>query len=160
MLYQIVKLGLIKKSYAFSDQSGVERYRVESRLFGSKYRLRNSQGETLIEFAAHLASYEFVRNGQKVARMPIHLFRSASYDSYVELSSGQRIQIKKDLWGDKYILVDESGELAKASRPHIAGSEKGYLETRGGEDDLLLLALYVAIDDDSSRKGTGPGSGP
>jgi uncharacterized protein YxjI len=160
MLYQIVKLGLIKKSYAFSNQSGVERYRVESRPFLSKYWLKNSQGEALIEFVVHMASYEFVQNGQKVARMPIHLFRSPSHDSHVELSSGRRIQIKKDLWGDKYILVDESGELAKASRPHIAGSEKGYLETRGGEDDLLLLALYVAIDHDSSRKSSGPGSGP
>ena len=107
-----------------------------------------------------MVSYEFVQNGQKVARMPIHLFRSPSHDSHVELSSGRRIQIKKDLWGDKYILVDESGELAKASRPHIAGSEKGYIETRGGEDDLLLLALYVAIDHDSSRKSSSPGSGP
>ena len=88
MLYQIVKLGLIKKSDAFSDQFGVERYRVESRPFRSKYRLKNSQGEMLIEFAAHLASYEFARNGQKLARMPIHLFRGPSHDSHVELSSG------------------------------------------------------------------------
>jgi uncharacterized protein YxjI len=156
MRYLLNKPGLFKRRYVISDQSGAERYRIDTTMFGNKYKLRNNEGETLIEIVDQtFKGYEFFRNGQKLARIPIGFFRRLSH---AELSNGRNIKISRNFWGNRCVLSDESGELATARRPLIPASKIGHIDLPEGEEELLLLAIYIAVDIELNRS-SGPGAG-
>jgi uncharacterized protein YxjI len=156
MRYHLNKPGLFKRHYVISDQSGAERYRIDTTMFGNTYNLRNNEGDTLIEIVDHrFKGYEFVRNGQTLARMPMRFFRRLSH---AELPNGRNINITRNIWGTRCVLSDESGELATARRPLFSASKIGHIDLPEGEDELLLLAIYIAVDIELNR-GSGE-SGP
>jgi uncharacterized protein YxjI len=158
MRYLLNKPGLFKRRYVISDPSGAERYRIDTTMFGNKYKLRNNEGDTLIEIVDQtFKGYEFVRDGQKLARIPMGLFRRLSH---AELSNGRNIKISRNFWGTRCVLSDESGELAVAKRPLIPASKIGHIDIPEGEDELLLLAIYIAVDIELNRSGDGGGGSP
>jgi uncharacterized protein YxjI len=150
MRYQIVQDKLFGKGmFSITDDSGAVRFEVSGRR-----SLCDPQGAELLAIRRHPLGrqVDIVGSGQLVASVHVKGLGMAE-DYNVDGPSGQ-LSAAGDFGGRNYTLTVPSGSVIAMVSAQPGFRERFNAETAAGQDDVLLLAVILAIEElrDSKRK--------
>lgn len=153
MRYQIrEKLIAIGEDSTIKDERGQDVYWVDNKLFRirSEFQLKNMQGQVLAVIQRKLLAlrpvWEIWRDGKQVAvvrRSFIKIFR----DKFeVDVPGPDDLEIGGDIFNHNYTFRRGGQDVAQVSKAWIALTDTFGVDIRTGEDDVLILASVIVID--------------
>lgn len=155
--YRLRQLVLsIGNDFTIEDEHGRPVYFVDGAAFtlNGRFDLKDMQGNTLLTIAGQFSipkSMTISRGGQVIARVQKELaFFATSID--VTLHDGTHIAISGDILSREFTLRRGEATIAHVSQQWFALGDTYGIEIAPGEDEPLLLALAVAIDDMAHNK--------
>jgi uncharacterized protein YxjI len=141
----------IGSDFTIEDEQGRPVYFVDGAAFSlhGRYDLKDMQGNTLVTIAGQFSipkSMTISRGNQPVARVAKELaLFAASFD--VALADGTHLGIAGDILGHEYAIRRGAATIAQVSKQWFSLGDTYGIDIVAGEDEPLLLALAVAIDD-------------
>jgi uncharacterized protein YxjI len=118
----------IRKTLAFEDPEGHELLQIQER----KLRVR----ETM----------EIERDGDSVAKVQRKMISPFRERFKVELASGGEYEVKGDIVDHDYHFERDGKEIAQVSKRWFRARDTYGIEIEPGENDALILAAAVCID--------------
>lgn len=153
MRYQLrQKLLSFGDDYIIRDEGGRERFYVDGRAFsiGDKLSFQDMAGNELAFIRQRLLAigktYEIERDGHTTV-VHKHLFTFLSCKFSIDVPGPNDLEAKGSLLDMEYQFVDTRGrKVAEVSKRWFALSDTYGVEVADGQDDVLMLACAVVID--------------
>jgi uncharacterized protein YxjI len=139
-------------SFTIRDESGQSVYKVDSRLLslGDHLTLRDMQGVEQATISQKLLSwgptYEISRGGQRLAVVKKELFTFFRTSFEVDVPGPNDLKAEGDFWHREYTFLRGETAVARVSQQFFSMTDTYGIEVASGEDDVLILASAVVID--------------
>jgi uncharacterized protein YxjI len=141
----------IGNDFTIEDDQGRPVYFVDGAAFtlNGRYDLKNMQGDVLLTLAGQFSipkSMTITRAADVVARVMKQL---ALFETNIDvtLEDGSHLAIHGDVFAHEFTLRRGEATIAHISRQWFSLGDTYGIDIAPGEDEPLLLALAVAIDD-------------
>lgn len=147
------KLISIGEDYTIEDESGHAVYRVDGKV------LRIRETFVLEDMAGHEAatirekklairdSMKILRGGETIATVKKALISPFTDRFDVEVEGGEDLKVKGDLLDHDYEIRRGGDVIAQVSKRWFTLRDTFGIDIAEGEDDALILAIAVALDD-------------
>ena len=153
MRYQMKEAWLsLGDSFTIRDESGQSVYQVDSRLLslGDHLTLRDMEGRERATISQKLLSwgptYEILRDGQRLAVVKKELFTFFRTSFEVDVPGPDDLMAEGDFWHREYTFLRGRTPVARVSQEFFSMTDTYGIEIAPGEDDVLILAAAVVID--------------
>ncbi|HEV2374511.1 MAG TPA: LURP-one-related family protein [Streptosporangiaceae bacterium] len=144
------KVRSLSGAFDISDEHGGECYRVRGKLLSAadKLSLQDTSGRELAliqqRVGLHGLRYEIARSGEVAAR--VTATAPVRQQMTVETPDGAQVAVTGDILGRKYELARDGSVIAAVSTRWALGGGSFGADIADGEDQVLLLAVVVAIE--------------
>ena len=155
------KLLAFGDDFAIKDENGRDRYYVDGKAFsiGDKLSFQDMSGNELVRIEQKVLSlvttYRIYRGGQLAAtvrKKPFTFFRDVFE---LEDAAPGDLDAKGDFLDREYVFTRDGRTVATVSKRFFSFTDTYGVEIAEGEDDVLILAATVVIDqcshDDENR---------
>lgn len=138
--------------FTIKDENGVDRYFVDGKVFsiGDKLSFQDMAGNELARIEQKVLSlfktYRIYRGGQLIAtvkKKPFTLFRDAFE---LEDAAAGDLDAQGDFFDREYTFTRDGRTVAVVSKRFFSWTDTYGVEVSDGEDDVLILAATVVID--------------
>jgi uncharacterized protein YxjI len=147
--YEITQNKLLEKGlFSIVDDSGTLRFTIPG-----NWSICDSSGEELaaINWHAFRRQADILRNGQVVAS--VHVAGLSAGENYSIDSPAGQFAASGDFSGHRYTLTGPGGGTVATVTRQLGFRESFDAEIAPGQDDVLLLAVVLAIEDIRDRRG-------
>lgn len=145
-------LGLVE-DFDINDENGRPVYNVDNKWFSLRetFVLGDMQGQEVATIQAKLldirATMNISRGGKPLATVRKALLTLLGERFDVELAAGGELEVQGDIFDHEYSILREGAPVAQISKRWLALSDTYAVEIALGEDDGLILAVVVALDE-------------
>ena len=152
--------GRIGDDFRIRDESGADVYFVDGKAFsiGSKLSFQDMKGNELAFIRQKLLNwsptYEIWRNGALAAVVRKELFALLHHRFTVDVPGPDDLEAEGDFLDHEYTLRRSGRVVATVSKRWFALGDTYGIEVADGEDDVLVLASTVVIDE-ACHRGDG-----
>ena len=155
MLYQMrQKLLSWGNDFTIQDADGQDCFFVDGAAFslGKKLSFQTMDGTEVAFIQQKLLSwgptYEIHRDGRHYATVKKELFRFFSTKFEVDIPGPDDLHVEGNFWDYDYRFerVTDGRSIAAVSKKHFAWTDSYGIDIEPGEDDVLILATAVVID--------------
>jgi uncharacterized protein YxjI len=138
--------------YYIRDDDGRDVYHVDGKAisWGGQLSLKDLEGRELAFIKQKLLklspTYEIYRNDELVAVVKKELFALLHHRFTVDVPGPDDLEAKGDFLDHEYVFTRGGREVARVSKRWLSLSDTYGVETEDGEDDVLILASAVVVD--------------
>ena len=138
--------------YYIRDDDGREMYLVDGKAisWGGQLSFKDMEGHELAFIKQKLMklspTYEIFRNGELAAVVKKELFAFLHHRFTVDVPGPDDLEAKGDFLDHEYVFTRGDREVARVSKRWLSLSDTYGVETEPGEDDVLILASAVVVD--------------
>ncbi|MDB4882259.1 MAG: hypothetical protein JWL95_1025 [Gemmatimonadetes bacterium] len=138
--------------YYIRDDQGREVYLVDGKAisWGGQLSFRDMEGRELAFIKQKLLklspTYEIYRDGELAAVVKKELFALLHHRFTVDVPGPDDLEARGDFLDHEYVLTRGDREVARVSKRWLSLSDTYGVETADGEDDVLILASAVVVD--------------
>jgi uncharacterized protein YxjI len=131
---------------------GHEIYRVDGKAisWGGQLSFQDLDGNELAFIKQKLLklspTYEIYRNGELAAVVKQELFALLHHRFTVDVPGPNDLEARGDFLDHEYVFTRGEHEVARVSKRWLSLSDTYGVETVAGEDDVLILASAVVVD--------------
>ena len=146
------KLLSLGDDYYIRDDQGREVYLVDGKAFsiGAKLSFRDLEGNELAFIRQKLfnlaPTYEIHRDGRLAAVVKRELFSFLHHRFTVDVPGPDDLEARGDFLDHEYTFTRGDREVATVSKRWLALSDTYGVDVADGEDDVLILASAVVVD--------------
>jgi uncharacterized protein YxjI len=158
------KLFSIGGDFMIKDAQGTDVYFVDGKAIsiGRRLIIKDMKGETEATIQQHLIAlvpaFEISRRGKPSATISKRFFSPIFDRLKVDLPGWDDIEVRGDLFDHEYTFSRQGREVARVSKRWISLTDSYGVDIDDQEDDVLILASAVVIDeilDDERKKRAG-----
>jgi uncharacterized protein YxjI len=138
--------------YTIKDDEGRELYLVDGKAisFGGQLSFRDMDGRELAFIKQKLfklsPTYEIHRSGELAAVVKQELFALLHHRFTVDVPGPDDLEAEGDFLDHEYVFTRGGREVATVSKRWFALADTYGVEVAEGEDDVLILASAVVVD--------------
>jgi uncharacterized protein YxjI len=138
--------------YHIRDEQGRDVYLVDGKAisFGGQLSFRDLEGKELAFIRQKLfnfsPTYEIHRNGELAAVVKRELFALFHHRVTVDVPGPNDLEAKGDFFDHEYSFTRGGREVATVSKRWFSWADTYGVEVGEGEDDVLILASAVVVD--------------
>jgi uncharacterized protein YxjI len=138
--------------YYIRDDAGREVYRVDGKAisWGGQLSFNDLEGKELAFIKQKMfklsPTYEIYRNGDLAAVVKKELFALLHHRFTVDVPGPDDLEARGDFLDHEYVFTRGDREVATVSKRWLSLSDTYGVETVDGEDDVLILASAVVVD--------------
>lgn len=153
----------IGEDFTIEDESGNPAFEVDGRFMSllETFELKDRQGNVVITIRGKLmslrAKMDVFRGDDVVATITKALFSPFHEKFQVELAGGGALRVDGDLFDHEYSLRRDDSVIASISKRWFTFSDTYGIDIAPGEDEPLILAIAVALDEMSHDSNEGGG---
>jgi uncharacterized protein YxjI len=146
--------------YYIRDDAGREAYFVDGKVFslGGQLSLKDLEGHELAfirQKLLHLSpTYEIHRNGELAAVVKQALFAFLHHRFTVDVPGPDDLEARGNFLDHEYVFTRGGREVATVSKRWLTLADTYGVEIADGEDDVLILASAVVVDQ-ACHRGDG-----
>lgn len=147
--HRLLSLG---RSYTIQDDSGHPRFQVESEIlsFGHRHTFLDLNGNALAVIEKRLLAFRptfrIFRPGGEVDEVTRRLsFFGERF--VIDVAGDDDYEVRGDIFNHEYVVTRAGQEVAVVSKQWFSFSDTYGVQVATGEDDVLLLAAAVVIDE-------------
>src|SRR5215211_9148740 len=143
----------IGEDFTIEDESGNAAFEVDGKFMTLRetFELKDRQGNVVVTIRGKLISFrakmDVFRGDELVATITKALFSPFSDSFQVELAGGGGLRVDGDLFDHEYTLRRDDTAIASISKRWFAFSDTYGIDIAPGEDEPLILAIAVALDE-------------
>ena len=144
--------------YTVTDESGRRRYYIDGRAIsiGSKLAVKDMDGNELAFISQKLLAwgptFEIYRGLELVAVVKKSLFTLFRAEFTVDVPGPDDLVAQGNFWDYEYEFTRGSQRVAQVSKAFFSLTDSYGIDVTDGEDDVLILAAAVVIDQCSHEK--------
>jgi uncharacterized protein YxjI len=153
----------IGEDYTIDDERGNAAYKVDGKVMRIRetFVMTDAAGTevaTIREKKIALRdTMNILRDGQTLATVRKALISPFRDKFMVEVSGGEDLEVKGDILDHEYEVRRGDDAIARISKRWFSIRDSYGIETAAGEDDALLLAIAVAVDEMAHDPDEGKG---
>jgi uncharacterized protein YxjI len=138
--------------YVIKDEAGRERYLVDGKAisWGGQLSFQDLEGRELAFIKQKMfklsPTYEIHRDGELAAVVQKELFALLHHRFTVDVPGPDDLEAKGDFLDHEYVFTRGGREVATVSKRWFALADTYGVEVAEGEDDVLILASAVVVD--------------
>ena len=138
--------------YVIKDEAGRERYLVDGKAisWGGQLSFQDLDGRELAFIKQKMfklsPTYEIHRNGELAVVVQKELFALLHHRFTVDVPGPDDLEAKGDFLDHEYVFTRGGREVATVSKRWFALADTYGVEVAEGEDDVLILASAVVVD--------------
>lgn len=138
--------------FTISDENGNPIYHVDGKVFtiGNKLSFQDMNGRELAHIQRRLLSwgptYEITRGGVEVAVVKKHLFTLFRCKFTVDIPGPDDLEAAGSFLEREYTFTRGGAVVAQVSKKWFSWSDSYCIDVNPGEDDVLILASAIVID--------------
>jgi len=138
--------------YIIKDEAGHELFFVDGKAFslGGQLSFQDMEGRELAFIKQKLfklsPTYEIHRSGTLAAVVKQELFALIHHRFTVDVPGPDDLEAKGDFLDHEYVFTRGGREVATVSKRWFALADTYGVDVAGGEDDVLILASAVVVD--------------
>ena len=146
--------------YVIRDEEDRELYLVDGKAisWGGQLSFKDLDGRELAFIKQKLLklspTYEIYRNGALAAEVKQELFALLHHRFTVDVPGPDDLEAKGDFLDHEYVFTRGGREVATVSKRWFAWADTYGVEIAEGEDDVLILASAVVVDQ-ACHRGDG-----
>ena len=146
------KLLSLGDDYYIRDDGGREVYLVDGKAisWGGQLSFRDMDGGELAFIKQKLLklspTYEIHRNGELAAVVKKELFALLHHRFTVDVPGPDDLEARGDFFDHEYVFTRGDREVARVSKRGFSVRDTYGVEITDGEDDVLILASAVVVD--------------
>jgi uncharacterized protein YxjI len=151
------KLFAIGDDYWIEDEQGQKVFKVDGKALRVRdtFILKAASGEDLFKVQKKMLhirdTMEIERDGDTVATIKKALITPLRDRFAIELSGGGELNAKGNIVDHEYKIDGDGGRIAEVSKRWFRVRETYGIEVAPGQDDALILAATVCIDEMGRR---------
>ena len=155
------KLLSFADDYYIRDESGADIYYVDGKVFsiGNKLSFQDLQGHELAYIRQHVLSltptYEIFRDGKLAAKIQKHLFALIHHRFSVDVPGPDDLEAEGNFFDHEYVFRRGGTVVATVSKQWFTFADTYGIEIADGEDEILILASAVVVDEACHPDGGG-----
>jgi uncharacterized protein YxjI len=160
MRQKIFSLG---EDFTIEDQAGNPAFEVDGKVMTLRetFELKDRQGNVVAtirgKFVSIRPKMDILRGGEVVATITKALFAPLRAKFHVDVPGGEDIRIDGSILDHEYTLRRGGREIAQISKRWFTIRDTYGIEVAEGEDDALVLAIAVALDEMAHDPDEGRG---
>lgn len=153
----------IGEDFTIEDESGNPAFEVDGKFMTLRetFELKDRQGDVVATIRGKLislrAKMDVFRGDEIVATITKALFAPFGDKFQVELAGGNALRVDGDLFDHEYTLRRDGTAVAQVSKRWFTFTDTYGIDIAPGEDDPLILAIAVALDEMSHDPDEGRG---
>jgi uncharacterized protein YxjI len=138
--------------YTVRDENGRDVYLVDGKAisWGGQLSLKDLEGRELAFIKQKMfklsPTYEIHRDGKLAAVVKQELFALLHHRFTVDVPGPDDLEAKGDFLDHEYVFTRGGREVATVSKRWFAWADTYGVEVADGEDDVLILASAVVVD--------------
>ena len=146
--------------YVIRDEQDRERFLVDGKAisWGGQLSFRDPDGQELAFIKQKVLklspTYEIYRNGELAAVVKKELFALLHHRFTVDVPGPDDLEARGDFLDHEYVFTRGGREVASVSKRWFALADTYGVELADGEDDVLILASAVVVDQ-ACHRGDG-----
>jgi uncharacterized protein YxjI len=160
MRQRLISIG---EDYVIEDERGRAVYKVDGKVLRIRetFVIEDMSGRELVTIRekklAIRDSMNILRDGKTVATVKKALFSPFTDKFVVDVDGGDDLTVKGDLLDHDYEIRRDGKRIAEVSKKWFALSDTYGIDIAEGEDDALILAVAVALDEMAHDPDEGKG---
>lgn len=153
----------IGEDFTIEDESGNPAFEVDGKFMTLRetFELKDRQGNVVATIRGKLislrAKMDVFRGDEVVATITKALFAPFREKFQVEVAGGAALRVDGDLFDHEYTLRRDDDVVAHVSKRWFTFTDTYGIDIAPGEDDPLVLAIAVALDEMSHDPDEGRG---
>ncbi len=150
MRQKLISLG---EDFTIEDESGNRAFEVDGKVLTIRetFELKDRNGEVVATIRGKLlsirAKMDILRGGDVVATVTKALFAPLRDRFKVEVAGGDEMRIDGSILDHEYTIRRDDAVVAQISKRWFTIADTYGIDVAGGEDDALVLAIAVALDE-------------
>ncbi|HEX8618882.1 MAG TPA: LURP-one-related family protein [Thermoanaerobaculia bacterium] len=150
MRQKLISLG---EDFTIEDESGTPAYDVDGKVMTLRetFELKDRQGKVVATIRGKLVSIrskmDILRNDDVVATVSKALFAPLRDKFKVDIAGGEDIRIDGSILDHEYTLRRGDSVVGQVSKRWFTFTDTYGIDVAPGEDDALVLAIAVALDE-------------
>ncbi|HVG25394.1 MAG TPA: LURP-one-related family protein [Thermoanaerobaculia bacterium] len=155
MRQKLISLG---EDFTIEDASGKAAFEVDGKVMTLRetFELKDRQGKVVATIRGRLMSVrgkmDIVRDGETAATVTKALFAPLRQNFKVEMAAGDDLHIEGSILDHEYTLRRDDAVIGQVSKKWFTIRDTYGIDVAEGEDDALVLAIAVALDELASDK--------
>lgn len=144
--------------YAIFDEAGEQALLIDGKVWtwGNKLSVLDRQGQEVALIAQKLLSwgqtYEIYRDGLLAAVVKKTLFTLFRAEFTIDVPGPHDLVAEGDFWNHEYQFRRGEQTVARVSKAYFSWTDSYGIDVADGEDDILIVAAAVVIDQCSHEK--------
>ena len=157
------KMFSIGEDFTIEDEAGNKAFEVDGKVMTLRetFELKDLAGNVVATIRGRLVSIrpkmDVLRGGEVIATISKALFAPFHAKFKVEVPGGDDIRIDGSILDHEYRLQRGNRTIANISKRWFTFTDTYGIETGPGEDDALILAIAVALDEMAHDPDEGRG---
>jgi len=146
------KIASIGDDFWIENQEGNKVFKIDGKMLRARdiLRFEDAQGHTLVDMASKLVqirdTVKLERTGGKSAVVKKDVINIIADSMVMKVDGGAEYQIKGNLLDHEYEFYEGRDKVAEVSKKWFRLTDTYGIQVSPGQDDILLLAATVAID--------------
>lgn len=160
MRQKMISLG---EDFTIEDESGNAAYEVDGKVMTLRetFELKDREGKVVATIRGKLmsirAKMDILRNDEVAATVTKALFNPLGAKFQVDVPGGQDLRLSGTIFDHEYTLRREEAVVAQVSKRWFTFTDTYGIDIAAGEDEALILAIAVALDEMSHDPDEGRG---
>ena len=152
------KLISLGDDFTIEDAAGNRAFEVDGKVMTLRdtFELKDPRGNVVATIRGKLISIrskmEIIRNDDVIATVTKAFFAPLRQKFSVDLAGGGELEVQGSILEHEYTLRRDGTEIAQVSKRWFTFTDTYGIEIAEGEDDGLILAIAVALDEMSHDK--------
>ncbi len=157
------KMFALGEDFTIENESGNPAYEVDGKVMTLRetFELKDLQGNVVATIRGKLmsirAKMDILRDDDVVATVTKALFAPFREKFQVEVAGGDDLTIDGSIFDHEYTIARGDKTVAQVSKRWFTLTDTYGIDIADGEDDALLLAIAVAVDEMAHDKDEGRG---
>jgi uncharacterized protein YxjI len=157
------KMFSLGEDFTIEDASGNPAYEVDGKVMTLRetFELKDLDGNVVATIRGRLMSIrskmDIHRNDEVIATVTKALFSPFGDKFHVEVAEGKDLKIDGSILDHEYSIERDGDAVAQVSKRWFTFTDTYGIDVAAGEDDALILAIAVALDEMAHDPDEGRG---
>jgi uncharacterized protein YxjI len=157
------KLFALGEDFTIEDESGHPAFEVDGKVMTLRetFELKDRDGNIVATIRGKLMSIrskmDVIRNDEVVATITKAIFAPLRDRFHVEVRDREELRIDGSILDHEYTIRRDDALIAQVSKRWFTLTDTYGIDINPGEDDALVLAIAVALDEMAHDKDEGRG---